>query len=259
MNILHVWNQAGVSSILAKYQNKLGHHVEVIKRDGYDRFGIDKFYGTTIFKGGRIGFYRYCRKRAREFDLVHVHSMVKATLFIDKPMIIHFHGSDLRLVGFWGKLENWLAKCLSKKMLVATLDLLDLQPNAEWLPIPIDRELFHAKRNKNNDHALFIKNWYEGKEEAEKTAESQGWKLTVLNPRINGFVSYKDMPQYLNRFEYFIDRFKIPSLSTTALQALSLGLKVVNWYGAVLEGFDERHDPLNVARSCLKFYEEAIK
>lgn len=259
MRILHVWNQAGVASILAKYQIKLGHHAEVIKREGFDKCGINKFYGTTIFKGGRIGFYRYCAKRAREFDIVHVHSMVKATVLIDKPMIMHFHGSELRLAGFWGKLENWLAKCLSKKTLVATPDLLDLQPDAEWLPTPIDTELFHPKQNKNNNHALFIQNWYEGKEEAEKTAKSHRWKLTVLNPKIDSFVPYKDMPNYLSQFEYFINCFSITALSKTALEALALGLKVVKWDGTILEGFDKKHDPLNVARLCLNFYEEAVK
>lgn len=258
MKILHVWNQAGVSSILAKYQNRLGHHAEVIKREGYDKCGIERFYGTTIFKGGRISFYRYCRKRAKEFDLVHVHSMVKATVLIDKPMIMHFHGSDLRLAGFWGKIENWIAKCLAKKTVVATPDLLDLQPNAEWLPIPVDTELFHAKRNKNNGHALFLQNWYEGKEEAEKTTESHGWKLTVLNPTTDNFIEYKNMPKYLSKFEYFIDRFKIPSLSTTALQALALGLKVVK-QSTILNSFDERHNPLNVTKQCLSFYDEASK
>lgn len=34
MKILHVWDQAGVASILAKYQKKLGHDSEVIRREG---------------------------------------------------------------------------------------------------------------------------------------------------------------------------------------------------------------------------------
>ena len=48
--ILHIWDQASVSCVLAKYQRKIGHEVSVIKRDGFDKFGIMHFYNETILK-----------------------------------------------------------------------------------------------------------------------------------------------------------------------------------------------------------------
>lgn len=48
MKILHVWDQAGVSYVLAKYQRAIcGHDVEVLKRNGFDPFDIAGFYGAV--------------------------------------------------------------------------------------------------------------------------------------------------------------------------------------------------------------------
>jgi len=48
--ILHVWDQAGVACVLAKYQRRLGHDVKVIKRAGFDKFKIYSFHGEREFK-----------------------------------------------------------------------------------------------------------------------------------------------------------------------------------------------------------------
>ena len=67
MRILHVWDHSGVSGVMAKYQRQLNHLVEVVKRKGYDKYGIGEFYeikqiGTPKTKGlrnlwGSIKFY----------------------------------------------------------------------------------------------------------------------------------------------------------------------------------------------------------
>jgi hypothetical protein len=44
MRILHIWDQAGVACIIAKYQQLEGHNSEVIRISGYDPYGINNFY-----------------------------------------------------------------------------------------------------------------------------------------------------------------------------------------------------------------------
>ena len=39
--ILHIWDQAGVACVLAKYQRRIGHDVKVIKRASFDKFKSD--------------------------------------------------------------------------------------------------------------------------------------------------------------------------------------------------------------------------
>lgn len=41
MRILHVWNQAGVASIIAKYQILRGDDSRVIKISSADKYGIN--------------------------------------------------------------------------------------------------------------------------------------------------------------------------------------------------------------------------
>ncbi|HIE18236.1 TPA: hypothetical protein EYP75_00775, partial [Candidatus Bathyarchaeota archaeon] len=76
MKILHVWNQAGVASVLAKYQRKQGHIADVIKRAGFDDYGIEKYYGTEIYQGQPFDFYRYAAKKSSEYDVVHIDGAV---------------------------------------------------------------------------------------------------------------------------------------------------------------------------------------
>jgi len=73
-------------------------------------------------------------------DLVHAHfcrSSAYAAYLSGKPYIVHCHGSDIR-----GGM-NWLQRrCIKKarKVLVSTPDLLEILPNATWLPNPVDTE-----------------------------------------------------------------------------------------------------------------------
>lgn len=103
----------------------------MIKRAGFDKYGIEKYYGTTIFYGSNVGFYCYAVKRSKQFDVVHVHSLVKVVPFIRKPKVLHFHGSDLRGAGTVGKIENYVARKFVNKVLVSTPDLLSILMNAE--------------------------------------------------------------------------------------------------------------------------------
>ena len=47
MKILHLNDQAGVSCVLAKYQNKLGNDVKVIKVSD-DKYGIYEYYHDYV-------------------------------------------------------------------------------------------------------------------------------------------------------------------------------------------------------------------
>jgi len=227
MRILHIWNQAGVSSILAKYQNKLGHYSEVIKRDGFDLYGIEKYYGSTIYKGSSAGFYLYARKRSKDFDIVHVHSQVKIIPILTKPTILHFHGSDIRKAGFVGRIENWICSKLSDKVLVSTPDLLNVFPSAEWIPTPIDTELF----NKN----------------------IKGKKFS------SSIISYKDMPNYLRLKRVYVQKVdKVWALSKLSLEALSCGVSV-KWNGLIIKGkLPNHHKPMNVCKRTLEIYEKIL-
>lgn len=226
MRILHVWSQAGVSSILAKYQNRLGHFSEVIKRKGYDPYDIDKYYETTIYEGSSIGFYQYAKKRSKEFDIIHIHSQVKTLGFIDRKAhtVLHFHGSDIRNRGFSGSIQNWLAKRLANKVLVSTPDLLSAIPKAEWLPTPIDTEMFNSK---------------------------------VKQQKQTPPIKYENLPSHLRSLGIH-EQNKVWALSKLSLEALACGVPI-KWNGLIIDcELPDIHKPENVAKRTIEIYEKLL-
>jgi len=291
MRILHVWDQAGVACLMAKYQRKLGHEALVVVRDGYDGLKQKAFYGVKVvgmkkrkfrkFKFLRkplylihrtinvLYFYLYVAWISRHFDVVHIHSVYLVSFFLPfKPKIVEFHGDDARR--FPSKkwridkvVTRFYLKHFNKRhrFFVSTPDLLRDVPNSRWIPNPVDVEHFNPKRwnvEKKLGTALYSWNWYEIPLRAELLAKDMGLKLYILNRKEGEYVLYKDFPRVLGRFEYYIDRYRIRSLSKTALEALVMGLKVIDWEGKVIQGFPEEHHPLNVAKRTIKIYEEVL-
>ena len=108
MKILHVWDAAGVSGCLAKYQRKLCHDGCVVVRDGYDVYGLQNYYGVAIVGPKRrrglfwrsinvFWFYCYIAWCAWRFDVVHIHSQYLIWFFLPfKTKVLEFHGTDVR-------------------------------------------------------------------------------------------------------------------------------------------------------------------
>ena len=63
----------------------------------------------------------------------------------------------------------------------------------------------------------------------------------------------------MNKFEYFIDKHSLGSMSKTGLEALACGLKVVRWDGKVLNKLPKEHEPKNVLQRLAKIYMEALQ
>lgn len=204
----------------------------MIKREGFDKHKINRFYDSTIYEGSASGFYFYGLKRSRSFDVVHVHSQVKLIPFLQKPSVLHFHGSDLREAGRLGMVENWLAQRIADKVLVSTPDLLSKLPNVEWLPNPVDTEIFHPKVEQ---HCI---------EENVAYYESPP-------------CSYAWMPKYLCSKKIHIETKKW-SLRKTSLEALACGTPV-NWNGLIIKSpLPDQHKPEIVAERTLEIYREIL-
>ena len=207
---------------------------------------------------------------AREYDLIHVHyhsifvPLLKAVY--DCPVIMHYHGSDVR--------ENWGAHKRSEKadeILVSTADLLRGAPDrVYWLPNPVDTELFSLMswtENENRDRMNLAVHFSKGADdEARELANGFGLELTIFNQKF----PHKELPVILSQFEYFIDvqrDFKDrllpvagPSVgSKLSLEALSIGLKVIDRYGEVRDSLPIYHRPERVARALFRIYDNLFR
>ena len=257
MRVLHVWNTAGVGSVIAKYMDRLfGTESLVVHRRVFDPYGFTA-YGELWDCGAKM-FALKCLWLARKFDVVHVHSFDKLVPFLKffypwKPVVLHYHGSDIR--GEWSLKQKYWSK--ADVVLYSTLDLLDAETpkQAIYMPNPVDTELFHnfSKRYQKSNSALAF-HYHLDQTKADRYAQNYRLFMKILERNI----PYKKIPEKFNRYEYYIDRTEIPSLSKTALEALACGLKVIRWDGELVEKLPTEHKPENIAKKIWKIYQEVM-
>ncbi len=136
LRVLHINNTAGVAGALSLAQRE--HGIEaIVMTDSPHIYG---FKEDVLLNGNGIAQLLTMLRLIRWADIVHLHAGVwgrtKKRLFPllskGKQVVQHFHGTDLRVLG------GYQADCI-----VATPDLLDIAPNAVWIPSAIDTAFFN--------------------------------------------------------------------------------------------------------------------
>lgn len=261
MKVLHISNIAGVSSLLVKGLRHRGLKANLVVRKRHRYV----FPHETIVDVRARKFLLYTLKLSRRYDIVHIHGLsyrehfnidIIALKTLGPKLIVHLHGSEIRTCH--SKISTKVALQFSNQVLVSTPDLLFYYPKATWLPNPIDPIFKPLENPQRLGKALYFRKWYEPEKEKivkEKCME-MGLELTIPTSPI----PYKEMPRFLNQFEVFFDRFTIPSLSKTALEALACGCKVVSWKGLVTnpEEIIKNHDLSVVTKKLLKIYKKML-
>lgn len=297
LRIIHIWDNAGVAGLMSKYQRKLGHEskVFVLKRDLY---GFDDFYDETnmknheerkknksreglknnpltyLYRNLKVYYVFWKHIRAFKPDIIHFHHLAYLPLlFPFRKKLIEFHGTILRREYADGslnelrKVKNWffpLYRMLNVHCFYSTPDLAKDIPkdnNARHIPNPIDVEHFRAYTKEIKGLALYSKNHYEqyDKDRMQRLSEKHGLVIKILDRENNDYVKYEKFPAFLSPFEYYVDRYNIPSLSKTALEFLAMGKKVVNWRNEVIEGLPTEHYPENVAKRTIEIYRKMLE
>ena len=102
MRILHIWDQAGVAFVLAKYQRLQGHNSKAIMVREYDKYGIGKFYNQYAIDATLQDFGQKSLDEAHSADILHVHSRSDMVFKFrkefgnSKKIILQYHGTDIR-------------------------------------------------------------------------------------------------------------------------------------------------------------------
>jgi glycosyltransferase involved in cell wall biosynthesis len=262
LKVLHVWNTAGVASVIAKFVDRVYKDESlVVTRREADKFGLTT-YGRT-YADGPFMFLLRAELMARHFDLVHVHSLDRLVPWLKrlygKPVVVHYHGTDI--LGRWEeKSRRWRRADL---VAYSTSNLSDGAPSrATHFPNPVDTDLFHPREgNMVKGSALSIS--YGMDEEAKRIAAERTLDLTLIE---RGSVPYTEMPAMLTKFEYYLDLRRPPgfttpvkSLGKAALEALASGCKVVDWSGKILTELPEENKPEVVAQRWHTAYVELAK
>ena len=254
--ILHVWNTAGVASVIAKFSDReFGTSSTVITRRGADRAGLTN-YGTA-YRDGAARFFARALWMSRSADLVHVHSLDRVVPWLrrlySKPVVMHYHGTDIE--GRWREKEGRWGR--AQYIAVSTPNLLEgAPPRAVYIPNPVDTDLFRPIPGVRDPNSA-VSFRYGMDAEAEAVAKKHGLNLVMLE---RWSVRYDQMPQTLSKFAYYIDMRKPPdrmvarSVGKAALEALATGCKVIDWEGRVIESFPAEHDAKSVAARWNEIY-----
>ena len=256
LKILHVWNTAGVASVIAKFTDRgFGTESTVITRRGADRVGLTN-YGTA-FDDGPAHFFLRALWRARGADIVHVHSLDRMVPWVKrlfgKPVVMHYHGTDIE--GRWEEKRGRWER--ADYLAVSTPNLLEGGPgSAVHMPNPVDTDIFKpGPADRDPGSALAFR--YGMDDESAELAKKMGLNLTMVD---RFAVPHDKMAELLSKYSYFIDLRRPPgrpvarSVGRAALEALASGTKVVDWSGRVIDELPPENRPTAVAARWHEVY-----
>lgn len=259
--IVHVWNTAGVASVIAKFTDReFGTQSKVVTRKAADKVGLTT-YGVA-YPDGPARFFLRALTTARSADIVHVHSLDRIVPWVKrlygKPVVMHYHGTDIE--GRWAeKRPRWSR---ADYIAVSTPNLLDgAPPAAVHVPNPVDTDFFRPSGGERDPKSA-VSFRYGMDAEAEAAARKLGLTITWLD---RWSVQHDRMPEVLSKYAYYIDMRKPPahvvarSVGKAALEALACGCAVVDWSGNVVSGLPPENDPANVAAKWHEIYGALLK
>lgn len=292
--MLHIWDQAGVAFILAKFQQINGNESKVIRVKNADKYGIDEFYKEYGLFVAPEELVNRSIEEARRADVIHIHSLPEMVINIrntykeSKVIILHYHGTDirgsednsrifnlrniLRPKNIVRKIRNRRlhikAQRLADRVIVSTPDLIQLVKGSIFLPNPIDTNHFNKKLIKegSNDASddiykgILVNSEVTNVNLAINYCKQKNINFNIdIHDRTKNPICYKDIPNFLKKYNVYIDlRFVneklLKNLSKTALEALACGLRVINYNLEYVDILPSEHYPINVIMMLSSIY-----
>ena len=294
MKILHINDQAGVACILAKFQERQGVESKVIAIA--DKYGIKEYYKNNVIFVEKENFYTASLNESASYDIIHLHSVdalvykLRRRYGNKKKIVLHYHGTDLRgnykknisLVlrlkrlgvrmknklwllrnGYTGSLQDTMQQ-LADIVLVSTPDLLKLANKSNYLPNPVDTELFNESTGiLNKDYkydAITTQTEAIDIQRGLNYIKERNLSHNIfIFDRIHNPTQYKDMPDLLKKYNTYIDiRFVngklLENSSKTALESLACGLHVLNYQLKYTKKLPHEHEAINVVNNLFSLY-----
>jgi glycosyltransferase involved in cell wall biosynthesis len=241
MRILHVWDQAGVAFVLAKYQRLHGHVSRAIMVREYDKYGIGRFYNEYVIEATLEDFVEKSIFESRSADILHIHSRSDLVFKFreefgnSKRIILQYHGTDIRGIKrqklpHRSKLSDLAvrgiftyrrvrdailikkrihsqAQRLADAVIVSTPDLLPLVNNAIYVPNPIDTDHFRPEKSSSKPgKALTMDTEATDIRLTLNYCKKQNVELDIdVYNRIRDPIMYGDMPAFLKKYGLYVD------------------------------------------------------
>jgi len=291
MRILHILDAAGVACIYSKFQQTKGHESRVIwNKDVGDKYGIYDYYKDYIINVSHAEFTERCLQEGKNADVIHVHGYIDILFKLhkkfhkSKKFILHYHGTDIRGVNrqmlphrsrlsdtvirlkrlYRKKIGHSKAQRLADAVCVSTPDLLPLVRNGIHIPIPIDTYLFKPANNSIVElkEAFTVNSEVTNIQWALNYCKKNGINLNIeVFDRTKNPIMYKDIPDFIRGYRTYVDiRYVndtvLENLSSTALQSLASGLKVLDYKLQFRQGLPPEHNAVNVVSQLSEIYKD---
>lgn len=273
IKVLHIWNTAGVASLMVKHLNKNGFKSDVIMREGYDPFGMSEYYNHKLLNLSGGQFIKYAIDRSSEYDIIHIHGIWKLAepikkKYPNKKVILQHHGTELTNCINNSERINSYQYC--DKVLCSTVDL-SVRLNYdriehEVLENAVDTDLFKPIDNIKIDKALLFSIRYTDLELTKEFVKSNtDWNTHIID-REKEFIKYSGMPYLFSKFTKYVD-VKIyewlnnkpgEAYSKTGREALACGLEVLNYKGEIVKGLPEEYTPEFMVNKLIRIYSELL-
>jgi hypothetical protein len=291
MRILHILDAAGVACIYSKFQQTKGHESKVIwNKDVGDKYGIYDYYKDYIINVSHAEFTERCLWEGKNADVIHVHGYIDILFKLhkkfhkSKKFILHYHGTDIRGLNrqmlphrsrlsdtvirlkrlYRKKIGHSKAQKLADAVCVSTPDLLPLVRNGIHIPIPIDT--YHFKPDNNSSvelkEAFTVNSEVTNIQWALDYCKTNGVNLNIeVFDRTKNPIMYKDIPDFIRGYKTYVDiRYVndtvLENLSSTALQSLASGLKVLDYKLRFRQGLPPEHNAVNVVSQLSGIYKD---
>lgn len=269
INVLHIIDMAGGSSIQSHFYKKLGFGESWVLYHNKPHPVIDYYNEVERFPRFRnVILEGLKRSRKSEVDIILIHGgeilVPIFKLFSRKKIVLQYHGSDINEIKRSKNLFRIIARSMADAIIynqkaheekIITIKKVPMEYHVN----AVDTELFSNKNLEKKGNLAFLSKNLNNKK-TNKLLESFN-DLTIIDTQKNGRLPYKELPNLLNKYEMFVDlkvtkyNLLVPTLSMLALQSLSCGCKVFTFENEIKEGLPERHKPEIVMKKLFNLFQ----
>ena len=286
MYVVHIGNIGAQSAFTAHHMKQVRHRIIALKQ--LDPFDITSRYvrDPTAHITNKVAWVMAIWRLTRTADIVHAKGIVykrgrhiAMRYAFRRPYVLNYHGSEVR---------NHLPerRAIYEKgasaILVSTPDLLQYKyaQTPTHVPSMIDEDLFSRRLVPANGRGLCLLKPNQNFTDTIQILRDTGygdidWTFVRRHPHplhphdlrdgvVHRVRPYVEMPDWMASYEYFADismdgDIRMDARSATGLQAVSVGCKVIDLYGNLINKVPDAHRPENVCAKLYKVYRNIVE
>jgi len=273
INVLHILDMAGGSSIQSHFYKKLGFGKSWVLYHKKPHPVIDYYNEVEEFLRFRNVIWEGLkRSRKSEVDIILIHGgeilVPIFKLFSRKKIVLQYHGSDVNEPKRSRNIFRIIARSMADTIIynqkahkekIITIKKVPMQYHVN----AVDTELFSKKKIIKKGNLAFLSSNLNNKKTMKLLEDFND--LTIIDTQKNGRIPYGKLSDVLNKYKMFIDLkittydLLVPTLSMLALQSLACGCKVYTFEKEIKEGLPERHKPEIAIKKLFDLFQSLLE